>query len=459
MLVFSKTSFQARRISPQRPRAVYFTDDVAVAWVPGADDVEIAGLDPAHGPRFYTLTVAPAGRPAIAPADGCLHCHLGPNTDGVAGLYVGSVVPGPGGAPLRDQTAIVTDHRTPFAERYGGWYVNARRGEPRSRANALAVNPADPETLVREVPQNLPSLMGVVNTAGYPAPASDLVALLVFEHQTRMTNLLTRVAWEARMAAAGGPPAAAASLDADVEDVVRYLVFSGEARLDGPVEGASTFAAAFAARGPKDARGRSLRDFHLKTRVFRHPLSYTITARSSRPCRWSSAGASTSGSTRCCRAGTSRRPSRICQRQTVVRCGTSSPGRGRRCPRPSTRPADGASGVASHSATYLHGAPGEARRQIVKNGTAFGRPGGGSPLVTMVPRDTPRSPDGATSTRFRAPRHRRLRPAGAAGALADERGDGLVAEREPWRAATEVHRLASAVLRERRAQAHDLRIA
>jgi hypothetical protein len=276
MLVFSKTSFQARHISPDRPRAIYFADDVAVAWVPGADDIEIAGLDPAHGPRFYTLTVGASGRPAIAPGDTCLHCHHGPNTDGVAGLYVGSVVPGPSGAPLRDQTAIVTDHRTPFAERYGGWYVNARRGEPLSRANAVAANPVDPETLVREVPQNLATLMGVVSTAAYPAPASDLVALLVYEHQTRMTNLLTRVAWEARIATAGGPPVPAASLDEDVEDVVRYLLFSGEPPLRGPVEGASGFAAAFGARAARDARGRSLRDFDLRTRIFRHPLSYTI---------------------------------------------------------------------------------------------------------------------------------------------------------------------------------------
>ena len=276
MLVFSKTSFQARRISPQRPRGVYFNDEVAVAWVPGAEDIEIAGLDPAYGPRFYTLTVAANGRPSIAPGGVCLHCHQGPNTDGVAGLYVGSVLPGPTGAPLRDQTAIVTDHRTAFAERYGGWYVNARRGEPRSRANAVAASPVDPETLVRDVPQNVPTLIGVVNTASYPAPASDLVALLVFEHQTRMANLLTRVAWEARMAAAGGAPVPGASLDEDVEEAVRYLLFSGEARLQGPVEGASGFAAAFAALGPKDAQGRSLRDFDLKTRIFRYPLSYTI---------------------------------------------------------------------------------------------------------------------------------------------------------------------------------------
>ena len=156
--VQQRLSQRPARIHHQQPVGVGLRGrrELSVGEGPGeADDVEVAGLDPAHGPRFYTLTVGTSGRPAIGPGDTCLHCHQGPNTDGVAGIYVGSVLPGPTGAPLRDETAIVTDHRTAFAERYGGWYVNARRGEPSSRANAVAANPADPETLVREVPLNL----------------------------------------------------------------------------------------------------------------------------------------------------------------------------------------------------------------------------------------------------------------------------------------------------------------
>ena len=40
--------------------------------------------------------------------------------------------------------------------------------------------------------------------------------------------------------------------------------------------GTSNFAKEFAARGPFDSRGRSLREFDLKTRMFRYPMSYTI---------------------------------------------------------------------------------------------------------------------------------------------------------------------------------------
>src|SRR3954464_1261794 len=143
MLVFSKTSVQAARISPERPRAIYFNDDVAVAYVPGAPVLEIAAVDPVQGAIFYTASLDDSGKAAIARGQTCLACHQGPNTAGVPGMYVGSVIPGPTGAPLQDESAIITDHRTPFRDRWGGWYVTARRGEERDRANAVAANPAE----------------------------------------------------------------------------------------------------------------------------------------------------------------------------------------------------------------------------------------------------------------------------------------------------------------------------
>ena len=42
MLVFSKTSFQLRRITPQRPRALYFNDDTYIGWVQNGDVIEIS---------------------------------------------------------------------------------------------------------------------------------------------------------------------------------------------------------------------------------------------------------------------------------------------------------------------------------------------------------------------------------------------------------------------------------
>lgn len=274
MLVFSKTSVQAARISPVVPRAIYFNDDVTVAYVPGSPTLEVTAVDPMLGPIFYTVSTTE--KPAVVRGEKCLRCHQGPNTAGVPGIYVGSVIPGPSGQPLGDDTAIITDHRTAFADRWGGWYVTAARGEQRDRANAVASNPADPDTIVRDSRQNLTSLAGLFDASSYPAGSSDIVALMTFEHQTQAINLITRVGWEARLLAAGHGGITPATLDADIDDLVAYLLFAGEAPLTEPVEGVSSFARTFADRGPRDRLGRSLRDFDLRTRLFRYRLSYTI---------------------------------------------------------------------------------------------------------------------------------------------------------------------------------------
>ena len=57
------------------------------------------------------------------------------------------------------------------------------------------------------------------------------------------------------------------------------MLFRDEARLTDRIAGTSSFAADFAARGPRDSKGRSLRDFDLKTRLFRYPCSYLIYSR------------------------------------------------------------------------------------------------------------------------------------------------------------------------------------
>ena len=258
-LVFSKTSFQAERISPRNPRAIYFNDDTAVAWIRGAASMEVASLDPRQGVIFYSFDGEGFHR-----QEACLHCHTGAATQGVPGMFVGSVFPGVSGAADRSG-AIITDHRTPFADRWGGWYVNAARGEQRDRANGVAMDPSEPHVLSSH--QNLTSLASRVNTAGYLSGVSDIVALMTFEHQTQMINCMTRVGWLARMGE---------NYDADLDALLRYMLFLDEAPLKEPVEGVSTFTKTFPLRGPRDRQGRSLRDFDLQTRLFRYPLSYLI---------------------------------------------------------------------------------------------------------------------------------------------------------------------------------------
>jgi hypothetical protein len=268
-LVFSKTSFQAPKISPRNPRAIYFNDSVAVGWVRGGDGLEMAALDPRQGIVFYTLTNPKPGQPVITRQQVCLTCHQGPATMGVPGIFVGSVFPNSAGAPAREG-AIITDHRTAFEDRWGGWYVNAVHGEQKDRANSMAEDPAEPDVLESEGRQNLPTLAALVSTAGFLSPASDIVALMTFEHQTQMVNLITRLGWEARMGEQEY------QISTDLEAVVDYMLFAGEVPLKEPLQGVSTFTKTFPQRGPRDAKGRSLRDFDLQKRLFRYPLSFMI---------------------------------------------------------------------------------------------------------------------------------------------------------------------------------------
>jgi len=278
-LVFSKTSFQAPKISPTNPRAIYFNDDVAVAYVRGSDEIEIAATDAKQGVAFYTASLKSLPKSGFNRQEICLKCHQGPATSGVPGIFIGSVFPGPLGTPARGESAIITDHRTAFEDRWGGWYINAKRGQPKDRSNRVASNPADPEVLDEfEGNQNLTNLFGRFKPEGYLATQSDIIALMTFEHQTQMTNYLTRVGWEARISAhaekSGGRPIP--QLESDIEALVAYMLFADEVVLKDPIEGVSTFTKTFPQRGPRDRRGRSLRDFDLRTRLFRYPLSYLI---------------------------------------------------------------------------------------------------------------------------------------------------------------------------------------
>ncbi len=258
-LVFSKTSVQETRISPGTPRAIYFRDDVSVAFVPGTDSLELAAVHPEKGVVFYSLDARKTGKPRIVRAEGCLHCHQGPATLGVPGLYVGSVVTRPSGRADFRLGTIVTDHRTPFADRWGGWYVQGSTEEAH-RGNAVSTDPEFTSSVTA----------APFDSGRYLAPASDIVALMTLEHQTQMINLLTRLSWEARIDPIDP------RLGARIEEVARYMLFLDEAPLRAPIRGVSTFTETFRRQGPRDNKGRSLRDFDLETRLFRYPLSYMV---------------------------------------------------------------------------------------------------------------------------------------------------------------------------------------
>jgi hypothetical protein len=263
ILVYSPTSQQAERILPTNPRAVYFNDAVSVGYVRGGGILEIVAQDPKLGSVFYVLHQNRVST-RVTRETQCLRCHLSWDTLAVPGLSVLTTFP----RKSKDDYAEggFVDHYRPIHERWGGWYVTGRRVPARHMGNFPLFMPQRSDT----PPPAKVSLEGQFDLTSYPTPYSDVAALMVFEHQVHATNLITRANWEARLP--GQPRLADA-----VERLVEYLLFVDEAPIpSGGIEGSSGFAQAFAAAGPRDAKGRSLRELDLQTRLMRYPLSYMI---------------------------------------------------------------------------------------------------------------------------------------------------------------------------------------
>jgi hypothetical protein len=252
MLVMSKTGVQGLHTGPENPRAIYFTDSVTVGYIRGAPLLEFAVHDPRQGVVFYTIDQKPQARVQFDRPSSCLRCHVAYSTLHVPGMIVRSSVSiAPDGLPLGQFGAYDADDRTPFDKRFGGWYVTGSTGSMRHLGNTIA-GAADPPTF---------------DPRGYLSAESDAVALMVFEHQSHMTNLITRLGWETRMGLL---------TPETVTEFVDYLLFVDEQPLTSPVKGVSGFAARFQAEGPKDAHGRSFRQLDLERRLLRYPCSYMI---------------------------------------------------------------------------------------------------------------------------------------------------------------------------------------
>jgi hypothetical protein len=285
-LVFSKSSEQEAVISPQTPRALYFNDDVYVGWVQGGA-IELAAVDPKSGSFFYTLTQENNPHPKFERhTTNCVGCHDSSEDPSrlIPRLLMLSVLPDRQGKAI-NAAAVVTTDRSPFRERWGGWYVTGTHGKQTHMGNQTFSAPAREITSIPDYIANLDLTPGAnvtdlssrFDTRPYLVPHSDIVALMVLAHQTHVHNLITFATYRLQAALESDAKAETASLVKELaEPVVRAMLFSGETALTDPIAGTSGFAAEFVKPGPRDSRGRSLRDLDLKTRLLRYPLSYVI---------------------------------------------------------------------------------------------------------------------------------------------------------------------------------------
>ncbi len=292
ILVFSKTSFQAPRIGPPTPRALYFKDNVAIGFVRTGDVLEFAALDSKQGVHFYTLNQEQAEHPKFERrGDTCLQCHQAGATLGIPGLMVRSVFPDRDGMPILSAgSGFITGHRSPLKERWGGWYVTGTTGDQVHMGNAVMPGATGDSMPPPAGSQNVIDLKPFLDPGAYLTPHSDIVALMTVEHQTQMENLIIRVGWETRLAMVQNlainkafhepndqiRESTAHRVDAGAEELLSYMLFNGETVLTSPIKGTSGFTEEFEKLGPKDSKGRSLRDFDLKTRMFRYPCSFLV---------------------------------------------------------------------------------------------------------------------------------------------------------------------------------------
>jgi hypothetical protein len=302
-LVFSRTSLQRDKISPKKPRAIYYGDDAYVGYVQDGGLLELAAQDPTLGAVFYTIeqkapeaTGAEKFKPVeiVRQTDNCLSCHGSGMTVEIPGLTLRSVFPDQRGTSILAGGTRVSTHASPLEKRWGGWYLTGSTGGMRTMANAMF---RPNKGLEDPIPLDgtggeLADVSAHVDTSRYLSPHSDPVALMLMEHQVEAHNRLTHAAQATLRAlhdekvindALGETRPAGTHSDSTTsrvnnacEPLVEYLLFSGEAKLTAPIVGPTDFAKEFPQRGPRDAKGRSLRDLDLKTRLLRYPLSYLI---------------------------------------------------------------------------------------------------------------------------------------------------------------------------------------
>ncbi|RFC45861.1 MAG: hypothetical protein DVB28_000291 [Verrucomicrobia bacterium] len=267
MLVFSKTSVQRHNIEPANPRALYFSDAIYVGFIPGAPELEIAAVDPDLGTVFYTVHQDKDEPVRFRRNDECLLCHGSARSMGVPGFVLRSLDTDPTGEIVAATDTDRISHCTSIAERWGGWYVTNAPAGWVHRGN-------DPGHAVRD-PKDLEALVQkVASSRRYPAAGSDTLALLLHDHQTHMHNYITRLHMEGqqRLSEYGHIK----YLDIQIRAFLRYLLFTEEAPLPSPLEPAPEFLTAFQKNAKRDARGRSLKDLDLNTRLFRYPCSFLL---------------------------------------------------------------------------------------------------------------------------------------------------------------------------------------
>jgi hypothetical protein len=293
LLVFSPTSLQYKLISPATPRALYFNDSTYIGFVLNSTIVEVTTIDDDKGIVFYTFDNAPQNSRYFERANqSCLVCHDTQGTlgGGVPVLLALSAPYSKANLPLVDSINI--NDQSPVEDRWGGWYVTGRHGLQAHLGNIMLESRDDLGQLDDYRIWNLDTMAGTgfMDPSPYPRDTSDIVALMILEHQLTVQNQISYIKFKAPTVMKrqglqddiGATSWAELSIAAQetltdmLDELVEPMVFLDAANIASQLTGLQEFTDSFQSRGPRDANGRSLRELNLNGALFKYPLSYLI---------------------------------------------------------------------------------------------------------------------------------------------------------------------------------------
>ncbi len=279
VLVFSKTALKTRFVTAATPRALYFNDDTYIGFIQNSRSVEIAAMDPVLGPVFFDFSQR-ADQP-IEPEremNRCLRCHdtYSMTGGGVPRFLLSSVLANPEGNIVTHEISIITDTGTPLNRRWGGMYVTGTHGSQEIMGNFVIDDVAKLANIDLKPNGNKTDLSEYLDTSPYIRSGSDIVALLVLEHQVEFQNRLTRLSFESRTRLHSNGSIAEEEMASLTQPLLESMFMLNETPLTDTVSGDPRYQDYFEALGPFADDGRSLRELDLQTRTFKYPVSYLV---------------------------------------------------------------------------------------------------------------------------------------------------------------------------------------
>lgn len=276
MLVFSASSLQSEIINPRNPRALYFNEDTYIGWVPGGL-VEIIAADPEMGPIFYVFDrLRPGGPvPNVTRSTKCMNCHAGNATRRLPGLIAESLLVSQAGSSLETYRRDVQGHQIPLENRFGGWHLTGEHNLTDNKANVMGLT-RNGRIEKTPVPPGQFSNLDL-----HLLPTSDILPHLVHEHQMGFENRLVYAIYTMRQLKAENKGLMSSEGKAEIEEraqeLARYIVFADEAKFPAKgIVGDPKYAEDFLRDRKMTKAGLSLKDFDMKTRIFKHRCSFML---------------------------------------------------------------------------------------------------------------------------------------------------------------------------------------